>query len=306
MSAYVVLARDALNAFLQRYDIGTILDWRPIRDGIVNSNYDLQTERGAFVLTLFEHQSDAELRPALASMRALADHGLPCPRPLHDRNGRPLGVLHDQPALLAARLPGASLTAPDAAQCRTLGATLAAVHRAAPNPPAQASNPNGLAWQRSIASRLALERDAAELLADELAFQTRQNHAALPKGLVHGDLFRDNVLFDGDRLTGLLDWYDAFVDAWFYDVAVAVNDWCVQADGALDTERYAALLAGYRSVRLPSDDEYAALPALLRAAALRFWLSRLVARTTPRSGHLVLEKDPDEFKRILLQRRNGA
>lgn len=305
MSAYITLSREALEAFLQHYAIGRPLAWQAILNGIINSNYCLQTEQGEFVLTLFESQTAAELPPYLALMTGLAEHGLPCPRPLADCNGKLLGLLHDKPTMLTGKLPGASVNDPTAQQCFTLGAALAKIHQTGQKLPALAPNPNGLAWFLTSAEQLCprLDRDSAQLLSDELAYQIAQNHTHLPQGLVHGDLFRDNVLFEDQELSGLLDWYDAFVDAWLYDVAVTINDWCVAADGALQMTRYTALLEGYNGVRLLNDAEQQALPAMLRAAALRFWLSRLLSQQSPRSGHLVQSKDPDEFKRILLQRR---
>ncbi|BBL69941.1 homoserine kinase [Methylogaea oryzae] len=299
MSAYTALCPTALQAFLADHAVGALLDSRPIHDGVENSNYRLRTERGEYVLTLFESLTAAELPPYLALMTGLAEQGLPCPRAVPDRNGRLLGELHGKPALLAARLPGAGVTDPAPHHCRVIGAALAVVHGVGRQLPAMPANRCDGAWRRSIAAQLRLPRDCAALLADELAFQDKQNPSALPQGLVHGDLFRDNVLFEGDRLTGLLDWYEAGSGAWLYDVAVTANDWCGE-----DPDRLRALLDGYATIRRFTDAEQDALPAMLRAAALRFWLSRLLARQTPRSGELVQTKDPEEFKRLLLHRRD--
>lgn len=308
MSAYIALAHEPLQAFLADYALGAPLDWLAIHDGIENSNYVLRTEQGEYVLTLFESLAAAALPPYLAVMAGLAARGLPCPQAVPDRAGRLLGELHGKPALLAAKLAGASPLSPSPQQCYAVGAALAAIHLAGRQLPPLAPNPCGSAWRHALAQQLHthLDRDSARLLADELAFQDGQDHSALPRGLIHGDLFRDNVLFAGAELTGLLDWYEASTDAWLYDVAVAANDWCVGSDGALQPARYAALLQGYASLRPLCETEQQALPAMLRAAALRFWLSRLLAGVMSRDGHMVQRKDPDEFKRILLQRRASA
>ncbi|TAN53207.1 MAG: homoserine kinase [Methylococcaceae bacterium] len=300
MSAYTALPRDALAIFLDGYAIGTALRWQAIRDGIENSNYFLHTGQGEYVLTLFENLAAGQLPPYLALMRGLARHGLSCPQPLPNRAGLLLGELCGKPALLTPRLPGASLRTPGTAHCRAIGAALATVHANSPQLPAMPANAYGLAWQYRTAELLQprLDRDSARLLADELAFQQGLDYTPLPRGLIHGDLFRDNALFAADRLSGVLDWYEAGSDAWLYDVAVTANDWC-GADAAL----MHALLAGYAGVRSLTAAELAALPAMLRTAALRFWLSRLLARLTPRNGHLVHSKDPDEFKQLLLLRR---
>lgn len=301
MSAYTALTRAALAVFLENYRVGTALRWQAIRDGIENSNYFLHTEQGEYVLTLFECLTRDQLPPYLALMHGLARHGLPCPQPVPHRSGRLLGELCGKPALLSVRLPGASLHNPGPTHCRSIGAALAAVHAHSPQLPSMPANAYGLTWQCRVAEQLYphLDADSARLLADELAFQQRQDHTALPGGLIHGDLFRDNALFAEDRLSGMLDWYEAGTDAWLYDVAVTANDWCGNEPVLLN-----ALLSGYAEVRSLTEAELTALPNLLRTAALRFWLSRLLARLTPRSGHLVHSKDPEEFKRLLLVRRD--
>lgn len=301
MSAYTALCPAALQAFLADHAVGALLDSRPIHDGIENSNYRLRTERGEYVLTLFESLTAAELPPYLTLMAGLAAHGLPCPPAVPDRNGRLLGELQGKPALLAVKLPGAGVAHPTLHHCRVVGAALAVVHGVGRQLPALPANRCDGAWRQSLAEQLRLPRDCAALLADELAFQSKQDPSTLPQGLVHGDLFRDNVLFEDDRLSGLLDWYEASTDAWLYDVAVTANDWC----GA-DPDRLRALLEGYTDIRPLTAAEHKALPAMLRAAALRFWLSRLLARQTPRSGELVQNKDPEEFKQLLLHRRDMA
>lgn len=298
MSAYTVLSRQALQAFLAGYAVGELLDCQAIQDGIENSNYFVHTGQGDYVLTLFESLPAPSLPPYLSLMTQLASRGLPCPCPVPDQHGGLLGELHGKPALLAPRLPGASAADPSAEHCRAIGSALAAVHRLSQRLPTLPDNPCGVDWFCLTADKLRLDAEESALLSDELAFQGKQDRANLPRGLVHGDLFRDNALFEGGRLSGLLDWYEASTDAWLYDVAVTINDWCGD-----DPARVSALLDGYHSTRELTEAERDALPAMLRTAALRFWLSRLLNRQEPRAGHLVLNKEPNEFKHILLRRR---
>lgn len=306
MSAYTAVSPEALQAFLAGYALGGPRDFQPIPDGIENSNYRLATGQGEFVLTLFEQAGADELAFPLSLMAGLAGHGLPCPRPLPDRAGRCLGELCGKPALLAPRLPGTSPGQPTPAQCRAVGVALAKLHQLSrhwPDLPVQPAS--GLAGWLAMAEtvRPALDSAAAALLDEELAFQSRQDYSGLPQGLAHADLFRDNVLFDGEALSGLLDWYEAGSAAWLYDLAVAANDWCSLASGKLEPARYAALLEGYAGLRPLLPAECQALPAMLRAAALRFWLSRWQACLAPREGYRVQRKDPAEFQRILLAHR---
>lgn len=309
MSAYTAVPPEALGAFLSAYALGSPQAFQPLADGIENSNYALSTAQGDFVLTLFEQAAAGDLVFPLSLMAGLAGHGLPCPCPLPDRAGRYLGELCGKPALLAPRLPGSSPSQPTPAQCRAVGAALARAQQLGrhwPDLPRHASS--GLAWWRSLAEtvRPGLDSAAAALLDEELAFQSRQDYGGLPQGLLHADLFRDNVLFDGEALSGLLDWYEAGQGTWLYDLAVAANDWCSLPSGELEPARYAALLEGYAGLRPLLPAERQAWPAMLRAAALRFWLSRLLAWQEAREGYWVQRKEPAEFQRILQARRAGG
>jgi homoserine kinase type II len=204
-----------------------------------------------------------------------------------------------------SRLPGRDVTTPSAEHCREVGTMLAKMHLAGRTYPSTMPNPRGLAWWRAAALEVVPRMPAAEvrLLEQELAFQARTPAPSLPRGAVHADLFRDNVLFDGPRIGGIIDFYFACTETLLYDLAVTVNDWCVDDVGALDASRTHALLAAYHAVRPIEPAEHDAWPQLLRAGALRFWLSRLFDLHCPRPGELTFAKDPDHFRRVLEARR---
>lgn len=304
MSVYTRVERKQLEAFLCRFEVGPLVDFKGISAGIENTNYYVSTEDGEWVLTLFETVSADELPYFLNLMDHLARHGLPTAAPLADRDGGFLQHLNARPAALVRRLPGASPTRPNAAQCRAMGEMLARMHEAGQDYPDTRENSRGPAWWVPTAEQLypVLEAGDVRLLAEELAFQRQVRHAGLPRGVIHGDLFHDNVLFEADRLTGVIDFYYACNDVLLYDLAVAVNDWCSDDDGVLDPELQAAVLQGYSRVRQLSATERQSWNTLLRAAALRFWLSRLYDMHFPREGEMTHTKDPQRFRRILQRR----
>lgn len=300
MSVYTHVGHDELADWLGPLGVGELIDHAGIAAGMQNSNYFVTTAGGRFVLTLFERIAPAVLDFYLALQDHLAARGLPCPRPLADGAGRHCRSLAGQPAALFNCLPGAAVEQPTPDHCRRLGQTLAELHRAGADFPAPLPNPCGAAWRRATGEQLLplLAADERALLADELAFQAAQDWSALPRGVIHADLFRDNALWDeAGRLTGVLDFYFAGEDALLFDLAVAVNDWCG------DETAQAALLAGYAAGRPLTAAEQAAWPAVRRAAALRFWLLRLEARHRPRAGEVVTIKDPEHFRRLLARLR---
>ena len=311
MAVFTELGRHEVEAFVARLGGGVLTELTPIGAGIENTNYFVTTDRGAWVLTLFERLSHAQLPFYLRFMQHLAQRGLPVPEPRAGAGGELVHTLRGKPVALCTRLAGEHVDAPDAAQCAALGATLAGLHSAAADFALAQPNLRGLAWWLATAPRVRpfLERDAAQLLDAEIAFQQQlaasAAYATLPRAAVHADLFRDNVLFDGDRqrrLSGCVDFYFAGVDCLLYDVAVCANDWCLadpQADRRLDEARTKALLEACHSVRPFGALERDAWPAMLRAAALRFWLSRLHDFHLPRPGMLVHAHDPEHFRDIL-------
>jgi len=303
VSVYTTVTPDELGAWLGEYNVGTLQDLKGISAGIENTNYFVYTTAGRYVLTLFEKLTAAELPFYLDLMAHLADHGIPSARPLPDRSGSLLGELNGKPAALVSFLPGKDVVRPGEAHCQALGTMLARIHLAGESYRSRMPNPRGLSWWREVMPDILhfLPAEDAALLRQEVEFQSRHGSDALPRGAIHGDLFRDNALFEGTRVSGVIDFYFACTDVLLYDVAICVNDWCVTADGRLDEGRARALLEAYGNTRPYADAEQAAWQGMLRAAALRFWISRLYDFHLPRPGELTHAKDPAHFRRILEQ-----
>lgn len=300
MSVYTPVGQDELAAWLRPLGLGELTGYAGIAAGMQNSNYFVTTASGRFVLTLFENIEPAALDFYLALQDRLAHGGLPCPQPLADGEGRRWRSLAGKPAALLSCLPGAALDDVTAGHCRIVGALLARLHQAAAGMPDALPNPCGAAWRQQVGASLLpqVSPEEAVLLADELAFLAAQDWAGLPRGVIHADLFRDNVLWDSHgQLSGVLDFYFAGEDAWLFDLAVVANDWCAD-DAAL-----AALIDGYNGIRPLVEAERQAWPAMRRAAALRFWLLRLEVRHRPRPGEVVTIKNPDDFRLLLTRFR---
>ena len=301
MSVYTPVGRAQLEEFLRHYEVGQLVDFAGISAGIENTNYFVTTTGGEFVLTLFEALSAEELPYFLDLMAYLAEHGVPSAHPIPDEQGCYLRTLEDKPAALVRRLPGHNVDDPNPMQCAELGHALGHMHVVGQAFPGRRDNPRGPHWWAETAEKVLprLAPDETRLLEAELAFQRRHAHDNLPQGVIHADLFRDNALFVDDHLTGIIDFYYACNDVLLYDVAVTVNDWCTTGAGELDTLRLDAFLEAYRRERTFTVAEHAAWPVMLRAAALRFWLSRLQDKLFPREGELTHIKDPDVFRHIL-------
>lgn len=301
-----MVGADDMARFIEKYAVGRLVDYRGVEAGVENTNYFVDTSEGRYVLTLFE-QLDHDLPYFLDLMAHVADAGLPGARPLGDRQGQRLQRLKGRPAALVTRLPGASVEDPEPFHCRQVGHLLAEFHHATRDF-RRLEDARGARWRQDMARRLAARLDAADaaLLEDELARHRDGLPAGLPSGLVHADLFRDNVLFEHAAPSGLIDLYYACEGPLLYDVAVTVNDWCRRGDGSLSAARLGALLDGYRALRPFEDAEKRAWPDALRLAALRFWLSRLVDAAFPRTGHIAQVKNPDVFRDILLRHREGT
>ncbi len=315
MAVFTPVDLDQASALTLRLGAGTLLSLDGIGAGIENTNYFVATDRGRWVLTLFERLSAAQLPFYLGLMRHLAQRGLPVPEPRADASGALLHSLAGKPAALVNALPGRHQLAPDLHHCAQLGQVLARMHLAVADFALQQPNLRGLGWWLQMAPKLMpyLGADQQTLLSDELAFQqtlaASPAYHGLPRGAVHADLFCDNVLFDGlpgrELLTGCLDFYFAGIDTLGYDLAVCLNDWCIDAEsGRLDGPRAEELLASYERVRPLQAAEARLMPALLRAAALRFWLSRLGDWHLPRQADLLQPKDPVHFERLLRARIN--
>ena len=312
MSVFTPVTEAQLASWLGHYSVGTLKQLVPIAAGIENTNYFVTTTQGAYVLTLFEKLGAKELPFYLNLMAHLARHGIPCPAPIADLSDQFLGELNGKPAALVTRLPGKSVMRPGRDECAQLGALLARMHLAGRSYSGFLENPRGPRWWRDTAPQVRsfLDAERRALLDAEMAFQAQHRFADLPRGPVHGDLFRDNAIFDQGRLCGVFDYYFAGVDVLLFDVAVCANNWCLvdpATDRRFDPALVHALLGAYAAVRPFTPAECDAWPALLRGAALRFWLSRLYDFHLPRPGELVHAHDPEHFREILaLRAQPGA
>ncbi|MEZ0231573.1 MAG: homoserine kinase [Methylophilaceae bacterium] len=304
MSVFTTVSSEQLRIWLSTYPLGELLDLQGIASGITNTNYFVTTTTGRYVLTLFEEHSAEELPYFIDLMTHLAERNVPCPHPIANLDGQALSTLEGKPAALVSCLKGRSLEEPAPIHCAEIGHVLAKMHLAGADFTLQTVNSRGAAWRSATASKVApfLNTEDREMLEQVFAIEGSLGLNSLPHGVIHADLFRDNVLFDGDTLGGLIDFYYACNDVLLYDVAIAVNDWCVQGDGTLDVTRSEALLQAYNAVRPLTGAEHAAWPGLLCIAALRFWLSRLNDFHFPHAGELTHAKDPQHFQRILKKR----
>jgi homoserine kinase type II len=308
MSVYTPVTAEELNAWLARYAIGGLVDLQPIASGIENTNYFVTTARGRYVLTLYERLPADELPFYLNLMAHLARAGVECPAPEADRSGALFSLLNGKPASLVTRLDGAPVLDPSPGHCAAVGAALGRLHLASVTYRPRLTNRRGPAWWRQAARAVRPFLDAGqnELLAAEIRFLTGFGKGALPKGAIHGDLFCDNVLFSDTQVSGIIDFGFAATDFLAYDLAIAVNDWCIVRSGddrgALRPALVSALAGAYQAVRPLTADERNQWAALLRAAALRFWLSRLYDLHLPRPGELTHAHDPSEFELILRDR----
>jgi homoserine kinase type II len=309
MAVFTSVTLDDLSAWIKQFPLGKALALQGIASGIENSNFFLTTERGEFVLTLFENLSVEQLPFYVQLMRHLAERGIPVPDPVANAHGELVVALNGKPAIIVSKLDGSSQMDPQPVHCAAVGAMLAKMHLAGRNFTLRQPNLRGLDWWVETAPKVLphLDADTAALLQTELAYQRAfaagPIYADMARGPVHADLFRNNVMFVGDTLTGCFDFYFAGWDTWLFDLAVTVNDWCIDlASGRLDPARVLALTRAYHGVRPFTAGEHAAWPAMLRAAALRFWLSRLYDLHRPRAAEMLTPHDPTHFERVLRER----
>ena len=303
MAVYTELSHDEIATWLHAYPVGALTSFTGISAGIVNTNYFVGTVDGEFVLTLFEETDPDNVVTVLALMEHLATRGVACASPVRSHHGVVVGELKNRPATLVSRLDGNSVSTASVTQAGALGRVLAELHHAGQDFLGTLPNVRGLPWLQATAARLKplLTDEVSALLVDEV---TRQQHVAddLPSGIIHADLFRDNVLFTGPAVTGIIDFYYACQGPLLFDLGVVVNDWCSDEHGGLIPELAQSLLDGYQQVRPITTMEKASWELLLRGAALRFWVSRLAARHFPHAGYATQTKDPDIFKQQLIKR----
>jgi len=309
MAVFTSVSLDDLAPWMSQFSLGKPLAVKGIASGIENSNFFLTTEQGEFVLTIFEKLTFEQLPFYLHLMRHLADRGVLVPAPVASRHGDILHSLHGKPAAIVTKLEGASQLAPQPAHCAAVGAMLAKMHLAGRDFGIHQPNLRGLEWWHATTPQVLpyLPEDCRHLLGAEVHFQdafaASATYRQLPRGPVHADLFRNNVMFVGERLTGFFDFYFAGWDTWLFDLAVTVNDWCINLDsGELDLQRLQAMLGAYHAVRPFTEAERQSWQAMLQAGALRFWLSRLYDFYLPREAEMLTPHDPRHFERILRER----
>ncbi|MGQ9724174.1 MAG: homoserine kinase [Tepidimonas sp.] len=315
MAVFTEVGREEAAELMRRLGLGRVVDMAGCAAGIENTNYFVSTERDGirheWVLTLFERLTAQQLPFYLHLMKHLASKGIPVPNPQADASGEILHTVRGKPAAVVNRLRGRPELTPGPQHCAQIGAMLARMHLAGRDYDRVQPNLRGLAWWNEVVPVILphLRPDQAALLTAELAYQ---NHVAstpayegLARGPIHADLFRDNAMFEGGQLSGVFDFYFAGCDTWLFDLAVCLNDWCIDLDtGATDPVRAQALLDAYASVRPLTAGERALLPAMRRAGALRFWISRLWDWHLPRQAALLQPHDPTHFERVLRARLN--
>lgn len=301
MSVFTPVTAEQLESWLERYDSGQLVSHEGIAAGIENTNYFVTTSQGRFVLTLFEKLTSAELPFYLGLMDHLADRGVPSAKPVRNRQGEFSSGLNGKPAALVRFLAGSDLADPTVEHCARVGRALADIHRAGASYERKMENPRGPRWWKAVMPEVLpfLGVQDADLYREEVRFQGLHRLDDLPRGPIHADLFRDNVLWADGRLSGVIDFYFACTDRLLYDIAIAVNDWCIEPDGTLNPARTRSLLDAYGDIRAFTAVERDVWPVMLRAAALRFWVSRLYDFYLPRPGELTHAKDPNHFRRIL-------
>lgn len=304
MSVYTSISRSELEQFLQHYSLGTLTDFNGISDGIENTNYAVHTTSGSYILTLFESIIPAQVAEYIVLLKHLSTNSFPCPTPIPDRQGAVVQQLKHKPAALFVRLPGISIDHSSPAACNQIGQQLARLHLSAQNCLFKKDNPTDLSWMQQQLKKNAQLFSSADyaLLTDELAFQQLHTDNELKQGIIHADLFKDNVLFVDGNISGIVDFYNACIDSLLLDIAISANDWCY-VDGTIRQDLIDALFTGYESVRALTGQEKRLWPVMLRRAALRFWLSRLLHQFFPREGEITQQKDPSVFRRILQQHR---
>ncbi len=309
MAVFTPVTEEQAALLMSQLGLGELTELRGIEGGIENTNYFATTDLGDYVLTLFERLNHEQLPFYLYLMKHLAEKGIPVPNPAANSDGDILHTLCDKPAAVVNRLLGKSQLTPDAVHCAAVGAMMARMHLAGEDYNRSQPNLRGLAWWNDTVPVVLpyLEQDQARLLQSELAFQNHiaqsAAYQALPKGPVHADLFRDNVMFDDEKLTGFFDFYFAGNDTWLFDLSVCMNDWCIDLNsGEHAPERALAMLNAYQEVRPLRSAERQLLPAMLRAGALRFWISRLWDFHLPREASMLKPHDPTHFERVLRAR----
>jgi homoserine kinase type II len=307
MSVFTTLTLAEVRTWLRDFELGEVVELHGIAAGITNTNYFVITKDNRFVLTIFEKNSQAELPYFVDLMSHLAKRGVLCPTPMNDKNGVALQTLKGKPALIVSCLQGKDIAIPTIEQVQQVARALAHMHVQGADYQAPSINQRNKAWRIATAQKVLpnLSEADQDLLNSELNYLHKVDFSHLPKGVIHGDLFRDNVLFNNEKLGGFIDFYYACNDVLTYDIAIAMNEWCVHHNGAdigaIDEEKCQVFVEAYEEIRKLEKAEHVRLNDLLRLSAMRFWLSRLHDFHFPAEGELTHTKDPNHFKNLLLQ-----
>jgi homoserine kinase type II len=312
MAVYTEVSDEALGVFLADYELGSVLSFKGIAEGVENSNFLMHMQSGPFFLTLYEKRvKEADLPFFIGLMEHLAKKGVTCPLPVRNRQGEALGRLAERPAAIITFLDGLWIRRPTARHCAAVGEALARMHKAGSD--FELQRPNALSiggWPALLEAARARADEVSPGLADEAASELAALQAIwpgdLPSGVIHADLFPDNVFFLGNELSGLIDFYFACNDAFAYDLGICLNAWCFEPDASFNITKGMALINGYERVRRLGEREVAALPALARGSALRFMLTRLVDWLNVPPGAKVVPKDPREYLKKMRFHRNVA
>lgn len=302
MSVYTKPSQDEINTFLDSYDLGEVISLKGITQGITNTNYFLTTSTGSYVLTIFESLKKHELPFFLELKRHLSNLQISCPTPISRKDGQLASTLSNKPACIVSKLKGRDISHPNNTQCFNTGKMLATVHLAGQSFPMQMKNTRYTEWWKNSTKKLlpVLGQDDANLLQSEITYLDKHLNKNLPKGIIHADLFKDNVLLEGDNVTGFIDFYYACNGDFIYDLAIAINDWARTASNSIDPNLANAFLRGYTSIRPINTEEQSQLHIAQRAGCIRFWVSRLLDFHFPQEGDLTFIKNPNSFKNLLL------
>ena len=305
MAVYTSINSSDLNDWIEKFNFKDLVNFKGISSGVTNSNYLIQTAHSNYILTIFEHNNIEELPFYIDLMTYLAKENFLCPRPIENKNGQALGLLKEKPALMVSFLDGKEKVIRSPKSCYLVGQYLAKLHLTANNFPQLNKNTRGLDWMSDMYLNLKkyLSLEDQGILELEINYHKEMDKVELPEGIIHGDLFKDNVLFLNDKVSGFIDFYYACNEKFIYDIAIAINDWCIDQDGQINKSMFLEFIKGYRSERKLTDNEQEYLNVALRLAALRFWLSRLEDFYNAKEGEITSIKDPKHFKDILLDRQ---
>ena len=306
MAVYTSINKSELEDWLKNFSIGTLKNFKGISSGVTNTNYFLETDTTKLILTIFEENKLEELPFYLDLMRFLASKNFPCPLPVINNNNEYLTLIKDKPAVLVSFLLGAEKESITEDDCCSVGEALARLHTSAKDFSGKKKNSRNIDWISTKFNELKKRLSSSDqtIIEQEIDYQKNCLTDGLPSGIIHGDLFRDNVFFHQEKLSAFIDFYYACNDHLILDIAITINDWCSNSDGSLKKEKFDLFLNGYQSIRMLQSSELKYLNNALRLAALRFWLSRLDAYYNILESESVSIKDPNYFKKVLLNRQN--